>query len=281
MADFRSLIQRSGKDSRISLGVGSSRPITDPNTGGGGGGNGRPPNPGKGGGGGPKGGPNSDPFFSSVVLLCHCDDPDGTTGATTTVNVSGRSLNRSASATITTSQFKFGTASMNQTGGFDSFGFSAADSAFAYGTGAFTIEFWLRPTAVTPAHIFFDQRTTGNGFFPTIYHDASGAIIYMTNNIDRITSAASALTANVFQFVAYSKQAGSGGLGELSVNGTVVGSWADNITYVDAALYIGGISTFASPIGQPGQVDEIRITKGVARYSGSFAAPTAAFPNNG
>jgi hypothetical protein len=29
-----------------------------------------------------------------------------------------------------------------------------------------------------------------------------------------------------------------------------------------------------------GQIDEVRITKGVARYAGAFTPPTAAFPNS-
>lgn len=221
---------------------------------------------------------NTDPYISSVVLRTNCEGSNGATSITPSISPASP-INRRSTATVSTSQFKFGTASLRCNGSSDSFDISTAQSDFGYGTGAFTLEMWIRPDAVNVTEIFFDQRVSGNGNFPTIYYQSNGVIKYLANSVDRITSSSGALTAAAWNFVAYSKQAGSAP-GELSVNGTVVGSWTDTITYGNGALWLGGIASFATQIGMTGYFDECRITKGRARYSGNFVVPATAFPNS-
>jgi len=141
----------------------------------------------------------------------------------------------------------------------------------------------MYPDSVTLAtQEFLDMRSnTQNGSFqiPTLYLTSSGVIKYFANGVDRITSATSTMTAAAWQFFAYSKQSGSGGTGELSINGTVVGSWSDTMNYIACGLYVGCANSGASSVSLGGRMDEIRITKGAARYSGNFTAPTMQFPD--
>ena len=86
---------------------------------------------------------NTDPYFSSVVLLAHFD---GTNGATTTTDSSSyaRTITLNSGAALSTTSPKFGTASL-LTDGADDYGSCAASTDFSFGTGTdFTVEFWLK-----------------------------------------------------------------------------------------------------------------------------------------
>jgi hypothetical protein len=96
---------------------------------------------------------------------------------------------------------------------------------------------------------------------------------YYTNSNDRISSGA--LTATTWYHVAVSKSSGST---KMFINGTQVGS-----TYTDANNYgtsaplgIGTYWSSGSPVTTStlnGYIDDLRITKGYARYTANFTVP--------
>ena len=69
-----------------------------------------------------------------------------------------------------------------------------------------------------------------------------------------------------------------GGTVRLFIDGVVVSSGVLPVNLSDAATLIGYRN--ASYNGYlNGYIDDLRITKGVARYTANFTPPTAAFPN--
>jgi hypothetical protein len=149
---------------------------------------------------------------------------------------------------------------------------------YAFGTGDFTVEFWLYVNSTAPSlSIIYDSRpnATTTATAPTIYLSSSN-LRYYFNGADRITG--NNLSTSVWYHVALCR---SGASTRLFVNGTQVGStYTDSNTYTNSALrpFIGGDSTSIGNNTLNGYIDDLRITKGYARYTSNFTAPSAAFP---
>lgn len=170
------------------------------------------------------------------------------------------------SPTVSTS----GTGSLSFNGGSSLFLGYGAQTPFVFGTGDFTIEFWVYFNNFTSGPILLDWRAGGaNGAFPTVYVTAGGVLTYFANSSDRITS--SALSTATWYHVSVCR---SGTSTRMFVNGTQAGS-----TYSDVTNY--SVNTNGPSIGNPGGValngfmSNIRIVKGVCVYTGAFTPSTA------
>lgn len=204
---------------------------------------------------------------------------DGSNNSTTITDSSPLASNWTAAgnAKLSTATKKFGTAAISFDGNSSSYVYATADSSnFAFGTSPFTVEFWLYLNTTSGTQIIFDTRPTNVlTTYPVIYVD-SGTLYYYANTANRITG--SNLSATTWYHVALTR---SGTDTKLFLNGTQTGSTytSDNTNYFCASgrPWIG---TAANAAGASfnGFVDDVRITKGVARYTANFTAPTAALP---
>jgi hypothetical protein len=151
---------------------------------------------------------------------------------------------------------------------------------YAFGTGDFTIECWVYVANTSGVKIIYDCRpSTSPTFEPLIYINGANAI-YNTNNADRITGT-SAISATTWQHIAVCR---SGTSTKLFVDGTQVGStYTDTNTYICPANrpFIGAESTSGGTGYMNGYIDDLRVTKGIARYTTTFTPPTAALPDIG
>jgi len=183
-------------------------------------------------------------------------------------------------AQISTSVKKYGTGSMSFDGTGDYLVTDAPSTdLFAFGTGDFTIEFWLYLNSTSGTPIIYDGRPSAtNGAQPTIY--MNGAVItYYTNAGNRITG--SSLSASTWYHVALCRVASQT---KMFVNGTQVGAtYADTTAYTNTAgrpVYgVDGNSGNTNYFN--GYIDDLRISKGVGRYAYNFTPPTAALPDIG
>jgi hypothetical protein len=207
----------------------------------------------------------ADPDFSSVSLLLHMD---GSNGSTTFTDFSSNAFAITAfgNAQVSTADPKYGTGCLTLDGSGDYLQ-TPSNSAFAFGTGNFTIEMWLKPTTVSGNDGVF---TTGSGVSLASFQ----GFWFLSNTGAGGTNMGSA-TAGSWQHVAITR---SGTSVRMFINGTQLGStltWSTNFTQTQ--FFIGYYSS--SSFGFEGLIDEFRVTKGVARYTANFTAPTAPFPD--
>jgi len=214
----------------------------------------------------------SDPSFASVSLLLHCN---GSGGSTTFTDSSSNTVTVTAAgnAQLSTAQVKYGSAS----GIFDGTGdkITAPNSAiFDYGTGDLTIECWYYQTNGTGVQWLFDCRDVAAAAGLGIYLWEAGNSIVVNKQGDRISATRPSL--NAWHHVAVSRVSGTT---RLYVDGTQAGS-----DYTDGTNYGGDTPRFGltedGSSGYIGHIDDIRITKGVGRYSSSFTPPAAQFPDS-
>jgi len=214
---------------------------------------------------------NVDTTFSSsnTSLLCNF------TNAGIFDNTGKNNLETVGNAQIDTTTKKFGTGSLEFDGTTDYIVQPTSDN-YGYGTGDFTIEFWLRLNATTTQTIV-SNLTAANSTNPHIYINTT--IRYFTANADRITGAS--LSTGQWYHIALVRASGST---RLYIDGTQSGStYTDSNNYgATAPLGIGTYWSSGSPLTTStlnGFIDDLRITKGVARYTANFTPPAAAFPN--
>lgn len=217
----------------------------------------------------------SDPYYQNVSLLLHCDGSNGSTTFTDS-SYAAKTVNNGGGLTISTAQSKFGGASLLCASGkylyFDGL------SDFAFGTGDFTIEGWARIYSQTEKYIYDSNPGTGNGLYPCLMLDALGYVSFFTNGSARIASNWAPSGTQWFH-VALCRATG---VTKLYINGVQKGS-----SYTDANNYIVGTNRpvigirgdLSASTNPQGYLDEIRVTKGIARYTANFTPPTEAFPD--
>ena len=174
-------------------------------------------------------------------------------------------------AQISTSVSKFGGGSV-AFDGTSTTGLTIPNSSLlTFGSGDWSIEFWIYRVGNSTTQGVFDQRTAAaTEIRPLIYINASNQIVYYTNAVDRITAS---LSQNTWVYVAVVK---SSGVTRMYIDGTVQAT-----TYTDTNTYLA--PTNQTRIGRlidgfpfNGYIDDFRITLGRARTT--TASPTAPFP---
>lgn len=221
-----------------------------------------------------------DAHFDNVSLLLHCNGSDGST-AFTDSSSNAHSITASGDAQIDTAQSKFGGAS----GLFDGTGdwlTCPSHSSLNLQTGDFTLECWIRPSALSSYHTIASHLHS-DGYSPwVLYLDAwnkSPKLVFSfstTSSNWRIETAEGALSTGTWYHVAATR---SGNDFRLFLDGDLIGTQTRSITLRSTAapVRIGVNNPVDFPNLFAGWIDDFRITKGVARYTAAFGAPTAEF----
>ncbi|TCP06558.1 LamG domain-containing protein [Caldimonas thermodepolymerans] len=227
--------------------------------------------------------PGGDPFFANVVLLMHFD---GTDGSTSFVDSSSRArtVTPNGNAKISGSDPKFGAGC----GLFDGAGdyLTCANSAdFNFGSGNFTVEAWIR-TAVTNSFRTIVTNRASAGSDP-------GFLFFINNNgvlaaqcwgptsgtaLGACVSPNGTISANTWHHVAYCRQ---GNTFRLFADGVQVASATSSNAVANSSnqLYVGRDPS-STARDWNGRIDDLRVTKGTARYTSNFTPPSAPFPDN-
>jgi hypothetical protein len=225
-------------------------------------------------------GAGADPYFANVVLLLHCDGTNG--AATLTDNSSAhRSVTCSGNHKLTTAQFKFGTASLDCTT-IGAGAASAADSAdWLFGAGQFTVECFVRPTLALSGVIGLVTQFGGSsnlGWFFGFNGNTLNFFYSTTGSNTPVVTGAYTPTLSQWAHVAVDRDASN--VLRIYADGVVVASSTVAVTFFDSTrtMKIGNDENASRAF--TGQIDEVRITKGVARYGGAFTPPSAPFPDS-
>jgi len=142
----------------------------------------------------------------------------------------------------------------------------------------FTIEMWVYLSASQSNMGLVSSYTSNNGWLVRL--DTSTIVFsYGTGSSATVVSNSASLSTGVWYHLAWCK---IGSSLKAYVNGTQVGSTATISNPVDnstTGLQVGRTHTVTNDFN--GYIDDLRISKGVARYPYNFTPPTAEFPNIG
>ncbi len=196
------------------------------------------------------------------------------TGLQTAIERGGKTITAVGNAQLSTAQKKFGTASLLLDGTGD-YVTVASNNDFNFGTGDFTVEGWFYRATTGVQVSLFDFRTTTSQNAPWMFITAGGALVYNVNNTTR-TSGVSGIAAGSWYHVALSR---NGTDTRMFVNGTQIGAtWTDTTNYVQCPLTLG--ARFLADLTFNGYIDDVRISKGIGRYTTTFTAPISRLPND-
>ncbi len=221
---------------------------------------------------------SDDPNYSSVSLLLN---GNGTNGSTTFTDSSsyGHTVTPAGNAQISTTQSKFGGASMYFDGSGDYLSIPSSNS-FNFGSGDFTVEFWIYFNNLSGFKNIINKRSNTSSFqwiwFSTF---DNSLVVYITSNGSSWDIASNLnfgiVTTGQWYHIALVR---NGTEIACYVNGTKSANTAttsSSINFGSENLLVGGdVSLYQTN----GYIDDLRITKGVARYTSNFTPPTAQLP---
>ena len=210
---------------------------------------------------------------------------DGSNGATSTSDLSNQNNSVTVNgAQISTAQSKFGGSSMLFDGSNDYLSVGGSEWNSNLNSGDFTVEFWIRFNAVGTCYIIENYNGSngwgialwsgggGTNYLDGFWHDGGWKYIqYGVGGSSQYTTP----SADTWYHVAFVRD---GNDWALYLNGTAEGTrtgLSGSITSSsNGSLDIG--RRFSDTYFVDGYIDDLRITKGLARYTSNFTPPTSA-----
>lgn len=211
----------------------------------------------------------TDPYAANVTCLIHFENSGSLTSFQDEI---GNTFTATGSPTLDLTKAKFGSGSLSLNG--SSYLSASAAAAFGFGAGDYTIECWINQASQTTDRTIFDNRVSsavGVAIYSSTATDPNK--LSVASNSAVIATSSSTIPAG--QWVHITVQRASNTITGY-INGTSVCTVTDSRTYATSnAVQIGA----GTGPGQyfNGNIDELRITKGVARYSGNFTPDTVPF----
>ena len=185
----------------------------------------------------------------------------------------GKTVTVAGSAQISTAQSKFGGASGQFVTATSNEINVAANDDFNFGTGDFTVEFWIYFVASALTQSIFDMRTSALAQAAlSVEVSSTGYVKLYVNGAFQITAAA-ALSDNAWHNIAISRVSG---VTRMFINGTVeVATYTDTNNYTAKPLNIGAYWNSTAHLNA--YIDDFRVSKGIGRYTSSFTLPTSPY----
>ena len=223
------------------------------------------------------GGGATDPNFANVSLLVNAEN------GLVDESSNGFTLTSAGNVAVSATQVKYGTQSVVFDGTGDYFD-APVNTAFDFGSGDFTVEMWVYyDTAPAVADAIWSKITgnpTSTGYVCYVLSSGQVRFDYYPNSSSSAgTNIASStnLTINTWHHIACVRD---GNDFELFIDGVSQGTFTSAITGSTGQTFRVGSWTDYTGRDWDGYQDDIRVTKGVARYTAAFTPPTEALPTS-
>ncbi|MDD5700623.1 MAG: LamG domain-containing protein [Dehalococcoidales bacterium] len=202
-------------------------------------------------------------------LVSHCDGDDE---GTTFTDELGHTMTAHGHVNTETDQKQFGTASAQFDGAGDDYIDSPNDADWDFGTGDFTLDCWIYPTGWTTYPVILSTYPTGSYWGMQVYNNGADFAIF--GDFPTVHVATGGISLNAWTHLAISRESGKI---YFFKNGTLLNIGGTSFTQdldADSDLLVGTYNKTASGHQWNGYIDEIRISKGIARWTSDFTPPT-------
>ena len=229
------------------------------------------------------GGTETDPYWGSVVALLHFDgDLVDQKGAVWT--------NRGAVIQASVKKFGEGSIYVDSPSGGSLENQARVDTPsspnYHFGSGDFTVEAFVYPSStINPSEVsyvvsLYSTQVSDPQRSWAIRRAADGQANLLLAEVPGATGlslSGGKIPVETWVHLAVSRQSGTV---RLFVGGVLVNSalYANSLHPSTAPLAVGAMGN--GFFGFKGNIDEVRVTKGVARYTAGFTPPTKAFPDS-
>ncbi len=217
-----------------------------------------------------------DPNYANVSLLVHMD---GANGSTTFTDQKGNfTITANGNAQVSTSNPKFGSGAFisDGTGDYLQTNSLSASGPLDLSSGSFTIECWIYRASTGNCGIC----SWGNSFpgdYGGEFYISSSKLTFNKNGTIGIHVGSNSIPTSAWTHIAITYD---GSDYRTFIDGTLDATTASASTpdFKTSGFFFAGNSV-EGVLPNGSMIDEFRVTKGVARYTASFTAPTEAFPN--
>lgn len=214
---------------------------------------------------------------STVSLLLHMEGANNSTTFTDSSNTP-RTVTAYGNAKISTTEYKFGSSSADFDGNGDYLRIPY-DAGFDLSSVNSTIEGWVNPR-VTSAQTIISKAQSGFDYNFELRIHNSTTLRYVGHYAAFDVTVPTITTGTWHHFAVVGVQSGGNGTLYFFWNGVLRGTSAQTIWNYSSMDLTIGCSSYNSPsVFFNGYIDEIRITKGTARYTSNFTPSSSAFPS--
>lgn len=223
--------------------------------------------------------PAGDPDFADVIFLF---DAEGTNGGTDTIDHSSfaNAITYNGGIVLSNVQAKFGNTSLFNNNVSTDFiftldpGIAQPDSFDFSGGEDFTIEMWIYAEGSSGANNF--ARTDNSGAqrqWNILLSNGNYFLQYSINGTGYVAlDSGHNVVLNTWQHFALVRDGNNYDLYQEGIKGATL-----DLTAVTLNSLTAGVAEMRFCEGLDGYLDEIRVTRGVARYTSNFTPPTAPF----
>jgi hypothetical protein len=207
--------------------------------------------------------PINDPYWGYVVLLMRMND--------NFIDETGNHTFSTQSGTPDFEEGKYANGGLFSSSSIN----CAASSDFVFSTGIYTFEFWVKFKNLTGTKYFFG--TSASNAWMWMYTDGTTLHNYWFG----AASSMGTVTLDTWHHVAIVGNGGTIGALDMYLDGVKVVDTANQAAQSGTvSLEIGAAYTASGSATASVVLDEIRITKGIARYTTDFTPPLHPYPNS-